>query len=160
MIDTHDWSLFMRWALDQARIAEQFGEVPVGAVLVDPAGRLVAQGHNAPIMSHDPSAHAEIVALRRAGRILGNYRLDGLVLVCTLEPCIMCVGALVQARLAGVVFGARDPKAGALVSRLCFPQDYPWLNHTFWTLDGICSQECEQILRQFFAAKRQSQAER
>jgi tRNA(adenine34) deaminase len=160
MTKTHDWSLFMRMALGQAQKAEQLEEVPVGAVLVDAAGHVVAQGHNAPIMSHDPSAHAEIVALRQAGRILGNYRLAGLVLVCTLEPCIMCVGALVQARVAGVVFGARDPKAGALVSRVCFPQDYPWLNHSFWTLEGICRQECEQILRQFFAAKRQSKAER
>lgn len=150
----------MHTALDQAREAQQQGEVPVGALILDASGRLLAQGHNAPIRSQDPTAHAEIVALRRAGRATGNYRLTGAILVCTLEPCLMCVGAVVHARVSGVVFGARDPKAGAVVSRLQAPQDYPFFNHSFWVLEGICRQECEQVLTDFFSTRRRNKAER
>ncbi|MDZ7758991.1 MAG: tRNA adenosine(34) deaminase TadA [Desulfovermiculus sp.] len=149
-----DWSVWMHAALEQAGAAEKMGEVPVGAVVLDSAGRFVATGHNSPIMSHDPTAHAEIVALRRAGLAVHNYRLPGSILVSTLEPCIMCVGALVHARIAGVVFGARDPKSGALVSRMRFPDDYPWINHIFWIQEGICGQECENILSRFFRHRR------
>lgn len=155
-----DWAPWMGTALEQARKAEQMGEVPVGALVVDTSGRLLAQGYNAPIRSHDPTAHAEILALRRAGRAIGNYRLTGTILVCTLEPCLMCVGALAHARVSGVVFGARDPKAGAVVSRLQVPQDYPFLNHSFWVLEGICRQECEQVLTDFFSTRRRNKAER
>ena len=144
----------MQAALEQAAAAEKQGEVPIGAVVLDASGRLMASGHNCPIMSHDPTAHAEIAALRRAGEKAGNYRLPGSVLVCTLEPCFMCTGALVQARVAGVVFGARDPKSGALVSRMRFPEDYPWINHTFWIEEGICRRECEQTLSRFFGHRR------
>ncbi|MBS3779357.1 MAG: tRNA adenosine(34) deaminase TadA [Desulfovermiculus sp.] len=144
----------MHAALEQAEKAEEADEVPIGAVVLDSSGQQLAKGHNAPITSHDPTAHAEIVALRRAGQAVANYRLPGSILVSTLEPCFMCVGALVQARVAGVVFGARDPKSGALVSRMRFPLDYPWINHAFWILEGVCRRECENILSQFFTQRR------
>lgn len=144
----------MQAALEQAEKAEEADEVPIGAIILDSSGRLLAKGHNAPIISHDPTAHAEIVALRRAGLIVGNYRLPGSVLICTLEPCIMCAGALVQARVDGVVFGARDSKSGALISRMRFPEDYPWINHAFWILEGVCARECENVLSQFFTQRR------
>jgi tRNA(adenine34) deaminase len=149
-----DWSKWMQIALDQARKAETLGEVPVGAVILDAEHRLLAHAHNAPIIQQDPTAHAEIEALRQACRNVGNYRLTGAVIICTLEPCIMCVGALVQARVAGIVFGTRDPKAGALVSRMQFPQDYSWLNHTFWIEEGIRRQECSSLLQDFFVRRR------
>ena len=151
-----DWPFWMERALAQARIAEDLGEVPVGAVLINQEGDLLAEGHNAPITEHDPTAHAEVMTLRQACQRVGNYRLSGTILVCTLEPCLMCLGALVQARIAGIVFGARDAKAGALVSQACFPADFPWLNHTFWHKEGICREQCQDILRQFFVQRRQS----
>jgi tRNA(adenine34) deaminase len=140
--------------LEEARKAESLNEVPVGALVLTPDFQVIASGHNSPISSQDPTAHAEIVALRRACRRQGNYRLTGSIIVCTLEPCCMCVGALVQARISGVVFGTRDPKAGALVSRMHFPQDYGWLNHSFWIQEGVCGRECSQILQGFFARRR------
>ena len=154
MRETTNWSLWMHEAILQAKQAAKQGEVPVGAVVLDAAGRLTGLGHNAPIARSDPTAHAEIVALRRACRRAANYRLTGSVLVCTLEPCCMCVGAVVQARLAGVVFGTRDPKAGALVSRMRFPQDYAGLNHTFWIEEGFLSGQCAALLQRFFALRR------
>jgi tRNA(adenine34) deaminase len=123
-------------------------------VILDAKHHLLAYAHNASITRQDPTAHAEIEALRQACRTVDNYRLTGAVIICTLEPCIMCVGALVQARVAGIVFGTRDPKAGALVSRMQFPQDYTWLNHTFWIEEGTCRQECSFLLRDFFAQRR------
>ncbi|MCF8105412.1 MAG: nucleoside deaminase [Desulfohalobiaceae bacterium] len=144
----------MELALEQARLAYQEDEVPVGAVLVDARGSLLAAAHNQPLGLNDPSAHAEILALRRAGLIKKNYRLPGAVLVTTLEPCLMCAGALIQARISGLIFAARDAKAGAIVSRLGIFDDYPWLNHRFWIEEGILGEESRELLRQFFAAKR------
>ncbi|WP_027370156.1 tRNA adenosine(34) deaminase TadA [Desulfovermiculus halophilus] len=151
-----DWTFWMQAALKEARNAEMLDEVPVGALVLDANLRVLGSGHNTPISSQDPTAHAEIVALRRACRRQGNYRLTGSVIVCTLEPCCMCAGALVQARISGIVFGARDPKAGALVSRMHFPQDYGWLNHSFWIQEGVCDRECSQLLQSFFARRRSS----
>ena len=145
----------MRRALEQARRAAEAGEVPVGAVLAAPDGRLLAEAHNAPLRRHDPTAHAEVLALRRAGVALGNYRLGGCVLVVTLEPCAMCAAALAHARLAGVVYGAADRLAGA-VSSCAELLDAPFFNHRVWHMGGICSEACAALLRDFFAARRPS----
>jgi tRNA(adenine34) deaminase len=142
---------FMRLALEQARLAERQGEVPVGALLVAD-GVVRAQGFNQPISTHDPSAHAEIVALRRAAQELGNYRLPGTTLYVTLEPCLMCVGALVLARVSRVVYGAREPKTGALES-LLDAQRLP-LNHRFEVESGVLADECRQLFVEFFRARR------
>ena len=147
----------MRRALEQARRAAEAGEVPVGAVLAAPDGRLLAEAHNAPLRRHDPTAHAEVLALRRAGVALGNYRLGGCVLVVTLEPCAMCAAALAHARLAGVVYGAADRLAGA-VSSCAELLDAPFFNHRVWHMGGICSEACAAVLRDFFAVRRSSDA--
>jgi len=142
---------FMRRALDLAREAGAAGEVPVGAVVVA-GGRLVASGRNAPIAASDPTAHAEIVALRAAGQATGNYRLSGATLYVTVEPCLMCVGAIVHARVGTVVYGAADPKAGAVRSILdvsALP-----LNHRFEVVEGIQADECGALLRDFFERRR------
>ncbi len=149
----------MRLALAQARLAGQASEVPVGAVVVArdvaaPEGwRLVAVGHNRPISDHDPTAHAEIVALRAAAAACGNYRLPDCELYVTLEPCAMCAMALLHARLRRVVFGARDPKTGAAGSVLdLFAQRQ--LNHQTSVMGGVLEDECGQLLRDFFIARR------
>lgn len=145
----------MRLALAQAHAAAQAGEVPVGAVVVK-EGALIATGRNAPIAAYDPTAHAEIVALRAAAQRLGNYRLEGCTLYVTLEPCAMCSGAMLHARLARVVFGAADPKTGAAGSVLnLFAQ--PALNHQTQLQGGVLAQECAQPLQSFFAARRSQQ---
>jgi len=141
-------------ALEQARTAREHEEVPVGAVLLDADGSLLARAFNRPIGSNDPAAHAEILALREAARLKNNYRLPGTVLVCTLEPCIMCLGALTQARVAGLVFGARDYRSGAVVSKLSYPEDLPWLNHRFWWEEGVKGEECGSLLKAFFSPRR------
>lgn len=147
------WEALMRLALDEARTAASEGEVPVGAVLVGKDGDILARAHNAPIGSQDPTAHAEILALRRAAQATANYRLDAPVLVVTLEPCLMCMGAMVHARIGGLVFGAADPKTGAALS--CFEAHrLPFLNHTFPVLGGVLAEECGGLLRDFFAARR------
>ena len=151
------WQEWMHKALKQARTASGHGEIPVGAVLLDSQGNLLAQAGNSPIRLHDPTGHAEILALRQGAEKLGNYRLPGSVLVCTLEPCIMCLGALIQARVEGLVFGTADPKAGAIVSRMSPEQDLPWLNHHFWVRQGILEKECRELLQTFFAQRRASQ---
>lgn len=143
----------MRRALRQAELAAAAGEVPVGAVLAAPDGRLLAEAHNAPLRQHDPTAHAEVLALRQAGAALGNYRLGGCVLVVTLEPCAMCAAALAHARLAGVVYGAADRLAGA-VSSCTELLDAPFFTHHVWHMGGICSEACAAVLRDFFAARR------
>jgi tRNA(adenine34) deaminase len=143
----------MQEALACAREAELLGEVPVGAVVVDSTGAVIARAANAPIARHDPTAHAEILALRAAGRALGNYRLPGCVLYVTLEPCAMCVGALVHARLARVVFGAPDPKTGACGSVIDLAAD-PHLNHRLEVTGGVLAVESAALLKQFFAARR------
>lgn len=140
-------------ALEQARTARTFGEVPVGAVLVSAQGVIVGRGHNRPLDLHDPTAHAEITALRAAGTHMENYRLEGSTLVVTLEPCLMCVGALAHARVAGVVYGAKDPNAGAVDS--CLEGfDLPFLNHAAWRMGGIREQECAALLQEFFEERR------
>lgn len=143
---------FMRLAMDEARTAAQVGEVPVGAIVVKD-GQVIATGRNAPIEGHDPTAHAEIVALRAAARALGNYRLEGCTLYVTLEPCAMCSGAMLHARLARVVFGATDPKTGAAGSVLdLFAQ--PRLNHQTKVQGGVLANDCAGLLREFFKERR------
>jgi tRNA(adenine34) deaminase len=143
---------FMRLALEQARLAGARGEVPVGAVLVK-EGRVVAAGGNQPIAAHDPSAHAEIVALRAAGQELGNYRLDDSVLYVTLEPCLMCASAIVHARVRRVVFGAFDPKAGA-AGGIIDAFALKGLNHRVDVFGGVLESECGSLLSEFFARQR------
>ena len=143
---------FMRLALEQARQAGGRGEVPVGAVLVKD-GRVVAAGGNQPIAAHDPSAHAEIVALRAAGQALGNYRLDDTVLYVTLEPCLMCASAVVHARVRRVVFGAFDPKAGA-AGGIIDAFALKGLNHRVDVFGGVLENECASLLSEFFARQR------
>jgi tRNA(adenine34) deaminase len=159
-----DWEAWMCIALDQARQAGRHGEAPVGALLLgrapdadelDRSPLILARAYNSPIRLHDPTAHAELLCLRQAARMLGNYRLPQTVLVCTLEPCLMCLGALVHARCAGLVYGAPDPKAGAARSRLDGPR-LPFLNHRFWIVDGVLAAECGALLSQFFQTRRQA----
>jgi tRNA(adenine34) deaminase len=143
---------FMRRALDLARHAEQAGEVPVGALVVL-NDEVIGEGWNQPIVSHDPTAHAEIVALRAAATRLKNYRLTGTTLYVTLEPCAMCAGAIVQARVARVVYGAADPKAGAAGSVFNLLES-PSLNHRAQITRGVLAEECGTMLRKFFEARR------
>jgi tRNA(adenine34) deaminase len=143
---------FMQLALEQAQQAWDLGEVPVGAVVVKD-GEVIAVGCNQPIGKHDPTAHAEIVALRAAAEKLGNYRLPGCELYVTLEPCVMCSGAMMHARLARVVYGATDPKTGACGSVLnLFEQEQ--LNHHTGIVGGVMAEECGAMLKNFFAARR------
>lgn len=150
-VDEH----FMRLALDQARLAEQAQEVPVGAVVVDAAGTILAYGQNSVLRRSDPSAHAEIMALREAGRLLENYRLPGLTLYVTLEPCTMCLGALFHARVSRVVFGTHDPKTGACGSRLDLTTP-GLINYHCSVHGGVLAQECGQVLSEFFRKRRQA----
>ncbi len=142
----------MALALAEARRAAKEGEVPIGAV-VALGGQVIARGHNRPISAADPTAHAEIVALREAARSVGNYRLSGAVLFVTVEPCAMCCGAAVQARVARVVFGADDPKAGAARSLYRLLDD-PRLNHRAAVTGGVRAEECAELLARFFRSKR------
>lgn len=145
---------FMRIALEQANNAWALGEVPVGAVVVKD-GEVIAVGFNQPIGKHDPTAHAEIVALRRAAEKLGNYRLPGCELYVTLEPCVMCSGAMMHARLARIVFGATDPKTGACGSVVnLFQQEK--LNHHTVLQGGVLADACGQLLKDFFAQRREA----
>jgi tRNA(adenine34) deaminase len=147
---SHD--LFMEGALEQARRALAAGEVPIGAVLVmDEA--IVARGFNQPIGASDPTAHAEVQVVRAAARIVGNYRLTGATVYVTVEPCLMCVGALIHARVGEVVFGAAEPKAGALVSAVR-ALETPGLNHRFSVVSGVLEEECREVIQQFFRARR------
>ena len=147
------WEGLMDQALDQARLAAEAGEVPVGAVLAGPGGHILARTGNAPVRRHDPTAHAEILALRAGGAAVGNYRLAGCVLAVTLEPCAMCAAALVHARLAGVVYGAADDLAGAVISRAEY-LDAPFCNHRVWHMGGGRAEACAALLRDFFERKR------
>lgn len=144
---------WMRHALKLARRAQELGEVPVGAVLVDGRGEVVAEGWNQPIAAHDPSAHAEMVALREAAATLKNYRLGGLTLYVTLEPCVMCAGAIIHARIARLVFGAPDPKAGAVHS-LYDVIARPKLNHRVEWAGNVLAAECGSLLQAFFRSRR------
>jgi tRNA(adenine34) deaminase len=143
----------MREALRLAREAGEAGEVPVGAVLVDASGTIVGTGRNAPIERNDPTAHAEIVALREAGQRAGNYRLPGSTLYVTLEPCPMCTSALVHARVARIVYAAADPKTGACGSVMNLANDAR-LNHVIEVVAGPLADEAAVQLRAFFAARR------
>ena len=144
---------WMREALQQAKRAAQRDEVPVGAVLVDRVGELIASGHNQPISALDPTAHAEIVVIREAARQLQNYRLPDTTLYVTLEPCAMCVGALVQARVSRIVFGALEPKTGAIQSaHQLFESD--GFNHYPEIHGGVLGGECSALMSQFFLKKR------
>lgn len=142
----------MRLALENARLAAVAGEVPVGAVVVK-NGQVIAMGRNAPIANHDPTAHAEVVALREAARVLGNYRLEGCTLYVTLEPCAMCSGAMLHARLDRVVFGAADPRTGVAGSVMNL-FDHAQLNHQTQVMGGVLADECGQLLKDFFKPKR------
>ena len=143
----------MRAALDEARRGLAAGEVPIGAVLVID-GRIVSRAFNQPIGAVDPTAHAEVLVLREAARVMGNYRLTGATVYVTVEPCLMCVGALVHARVGEVVYGAAEPKAGALVSSLR-ALDSPGLNHRFTVTAGVLEDGCRELIQGFFREKRQ-----
>jgi len=145
--------LYMGEALAQAREALAAGEVPVGAVLVGEGGEILARAHNQPITLKDPTAHAEVLVLRQAASLLGNYRLPGVSLYVTIEPCIMCLGAMLQARIGRLIFGAADPKGGACVSLYRLPED-PRLNHRLEVRIGVREGECRDLLQQFFKARR------
>ena len=142
----------MRIALEEAELALESGEVPVGAVIVF-NGEFIAVGRNSQILLNDPSAHAEMMAIRAAAAVIGNYRLTGTTLYVTLEPCLMCTGAIVQARIGRLVFGAADPKGGAAVSLYRLFEDRR-LNHTVSVTQGILVKECAIILSGFFRGKR------
>lgn len=147
-----DDTAWMQVAIEEAKLAAEQGEVPVGAVLVV-ENQLIAKAHNQPIAHHDPSAHAEIQVLRKAAQVQQNYRLKASTLYVTLEPCMMCVGAMIHARVSRVVFGAYDPKTGVMgsVDNL---QDRPYLNHQIQVTGGLLSEECGRLLHQFFKARR------
>jgi tRNA(adenine34) deaminase len=147
------WDSLMDKALDLARSNLEREEVPVGALVVTAGGRLIGAAANAPLGLHDPTAHAEVLALRAAGSTVGNHRLPGCVLVATLEPCLMCAGALVHARVDGVVYGALDARAGAVVSSL-HGLDLPRQEHRPWHMGGVRGQLCADLLRDFFAVRR------
>lgn len=145
--------LFMRRALDRAREAAALGEVPVGAVLVDAEGQILAEAGNNCIAASDPSGHAEMRTLRLAAIKLGNYRLPGTTLYVTLEPCPMCAALLVHARVGRLVYGATDPKGGAIVSKYHIGGD-DLLNHRFQVTGGVLAEESAQLLREFFRSRR------
>jgi tRNA(adenine34) deaminase len=149
-VDDQHW---MQLALAQARLAAQRGEVPVGAVLVRD-GEVIGAGHNQPISACDPTAHAEIVALRAAAAACGNYRLPGSTLYVTIEPCSMCVGAMMHARVARLVFGATEPRAGAVVSALPLAAAGHF-NHRLACQGGVMAEECSALMREFFRSRRQ-----
>ena len=146
-----DHEPFMRLALAQAAQAREAGEVPVGAIVVRD-GIVIGRGYNQPLVASDPTAHAEILALREAAREAGNYRLPGATLYVTVEPCLMCVGAIVHARIGTVVYGVSDPKGGAVRS-LLDPSTLP-LNHRFEAVEGVLADECRHLLQDFFRERR------
>jgi tRNA(adenine34) deaminase len=144
--------VLMEAALEQARSARDAGEVPIGAV-VSIAGEIVGRGFNQPLSSGDPTAHAEIVAIREAARRVGNYRLTSAALYVTIEPCLMCVGALVHARIATVVFGAVEPRTGAVISTVR-GAELPGHNHRFQIVSGVREAECRELMQEFFRVRR------
>jgi len=152
MLAAVDHETFMRQALEQARLALHIGEVPIGAVLVGASGAVLGQGFNQPIHHVDPTAHAELLALRQGATALGNYRLGGTTLYVTVEPCLMCVGALVNARVGTVVYGVAEPKWGALTSILR-AQDLA-LNHRFSVVGPALEEESRRLLVEFFQYRR------
>ena len=151
-VSVADDEAWMRYALRLAQRAEQLGEVPVGAVVVKD-NRCIAEGWNNSIVSHDPTAHAEVVALRAAGIVVENYRLSDTTLFVTLEPCVMCMGALSHARVKRLVFGAYDPKRGAVCNALSL-SDASFLNHHIDWTGGVLEADCSVLLKDFFRARR------
>ena len=143
----------MRRALELAASAAHAGEVPVGAVVVS-GDAIVGEGFNQPIAASDPTAHAEIVALRAAGQSLGNYRLTGTTMYVTIEPCLMCVGALVHARVETLVYGVAEPKAGAVESTF-YAAEHPALNHQLRIVSGVLAKDCRTLLQEFFRQRRE-----
>lgn len=152
-MDHSDYELLMEQALIEAKKGFEEGEVPVGAVIAGPGGSIIAGAHNRPIGLNDPTAHAEILALRKAGELLKNYRLNGATLVVTIEPCIMCIGAAIHSRISTLVFGAFDPKGGAAGS-LYNPAEDVRLNHQIEIIPGIREKECGDLLKDFFRSRR------
>jgi tRNA(adenine34) deaminase len=144
---------WMREAIAEARSAWQAGDVPVGCVIIDNAGQVIARGRNRREVDHDPTAHAEVVAMREAASVVGSWRLVDCTLVVTLEPCAMCAGAIVSARVPTVVYGCPDPKAGAAGSVMNL-LDHPKLNHRPRVVSGVLSDDCAAMLRSFFRAQR------
>ena len=144
----------MKQALSEAEKGSSMGEVPVGAVLASPEGQIVAKAYNQPITLGDPTAHAEILAIRKAGLFFRNYRLNDTTLVVTLEPCLMCMGAAINARIARLVFGTVDPKAGAAVSLYNLAGDKR-LNHRIEVVSGIMEEECRSLIQDFFRVRRE-----
>jgi len=153
--DWTSWEALMREAMDEAAKAEALGEVPVGAVLVAPDGSIVARAHNRAIIDNDATAHAEILALRKAGESLNNYRVEDMVLVVTLEPCLMCLGAMVHARIRGIVFGTTDPKTGCIVSQM-EGTELSFHNHAIWHMAGVLKEDCARQLSTFFKKRREA----
>jgi len=142
----------MRLALEQAALARALNEVPVGAVLVLD-GQVIGAGYNRPITGSDPTAHAEVVALRAAATAIGNYRLTGATMYVTVEPCLMCVGAMVHARVGTVVYGATEPKSGAVTS-MTRAHELPGLNHRLEVVGGVLDTECRAVIQEFFKGRR------
>jgi tRNA(adenine34) deaminase len=151
-----DDAAWMELALEQAALAAAAGEVPVGALVIKD-GEVLGRGHNRNLLDDDPTAHAEIVALRQAAARLGNHRLTGCTMVATIEPCAMCAGALIHARMARLVYGASDPKAGAAGSVLQVI-NHPGLNHRMEVTAGVLAEKCSAVLQDFFRQKRQQQS--
>ena len=150
--DTGEFDLWMGWALDQAKAAAAAGEVPIGSVLLE-GGAVIGSGFNQPISSNDPTAHAEVIALREAAVRTSNYRLPGTTLVVTIEPCLMCAGAMVNARVSRVIFGAQEPKWGAFGS--CLDVGKLSLNHGIEVVAGVRAKECGDLLKDFFRTRRE-----
>lgn len=150
-----DDEYYMLLALDEAKKAQKHDEVPVGAIVVDQAGKVIGQGYNCPISDSDPTSHAEIKAIRSACRLMNNYRLPQTTLYATIEPCIMCMGAIIHARIQRLVFGALDSKWGAAVSLYQMGLDSR-LNHQPEVVQGICEEQTRQIIKSFFEEKRRN----
>ena len=152
-MDHSDYELLMEQALIEARKGFDEGEVPIGAIIASPGDGIIARAHNQPIGLNDPTAHAEILVLRRAGEVLKNYRLNDVTLVVTIEPCLMCIGAAIHSRISMLVFGAFDPKGGAAGS-LYNPANDTRLNHRIEVISGIKERECGDLLKDFFRSRR------
>lgn len=144
---------FMRLAIEQGETAGRLGEVPIGAVITDRSDKVISTGYNLRETSNDPTAHAEVVAIRKASEEINSWRLEGCTIYVTIEPCVMCMGAIVLSRVSRLVFGARDPKAGAVVSLYNIGDDSK-LNHSIEYKEGVCGAECSRLLKEFFAALR------
>jgi tRNA(adenine34) deaminase len=151
----HSHEFYMHIALSEAFKAYEIGEVPVGAVMISSEGKILSQSHNATIRRNDPSAHAEIIVLREAAEVLKNYRLNNTRIYVTIEPCIMCVGALIHARVEEVIFGVADPKGGSLVTLYQLGNDTR-LNHQLKVTSGVLKAECGKIIQRFFKEKRKT----